>query len=102
MRHPLVSTTAGKLRGRMEALGRFRGIPYAAPPVGDLRWRAPMPASSWNGVRDALEPGPAAMQFVVPPARDTTGMAAIPEPVSEDCPGRTRASPPQAARVRTP
>ena len=32
----------------------YRGIPYAAPPVGDLRWRAPQPAAHWDGVRAAF------------------------------------------------
>src|SRR5580704_14131713 len=40
----------------------FKGIPFAAPPVGDLRWRAPKPAAHWDGVRKADEFGPACMQ----------------------------------------
>jgi len=40
----------------------FKGIPYAAPPVGDLRWRAPKPAAHWEGVRKADEFGPVCMQ----------------------------------------
>ena len=40
----------------------WRGIPYAAPPVGDLRWRAPQPAAPWDGVRDAEDYGPACLQ----------------------------------------
>lgn len=40
----------------------FRGIPYAAPPVGQLRWKAPQPAPSWSGVRSASEFGPACPQ----------------------------------------
>ncbi len=40
----------------------FKGIPYAAPPVGDLRWRAPRPASHWEGTRKSDEFGPACMQ----------------------------------------
>ncbi len=40
----------------------FRGIPFAAPPVGELRWRAPQPATDWEGVRDCLEFKPIAMQ----------------------------------------
>ena len=40
----------------------FKGIPFAAPPVGDLRWRAPKPAAHWEGVRKADEFGPVCMQ----------------------------------------
>lgn len=41
----------------------FKGIPFAAPPVGDLRWRAPQPARSWDGVRSAVQFGPRCMQL---------------------------------------
>ena len=40
----------------------FRGIPFAAPPVGDLRWKAPQPPIPWKGVRAADTFGPACMQ----------------------------------------
>ena len=40
----------------------FKGVPYAAPPVGDLRWRAPKPAAHWDGTRGAEEFGPVCMQ----------------------------------------
>ena len=40
----------------------FRGIPFAAPPVGDLRWKAPQPPIPWRGVRVADTFGPACMQ----------------------------------------
>ena len=50
-----VRTTSGQLRGVARANGgaKFLGIPYAQPPVGDLRWREPLPAKPWSGVRDA-------------------------------------------------
>ena len=40
----------------------FKGIPFAAPPVGENRWRAPQPAKDWNGVFNALEFAPISMQ----------------------------------------
>src|SRR5215467_10803503 len=46
----------------------FRGIPYAAPPVGDLRWKAPQPAPSWQGVRQAAEFSNACWQTPYPAA----------------------------------
>lgn len=56
---PEVRTVSGVVRGRREA-GRavFRGIPYAEPPVGDLRFAAPQPVRGWDGVRQALVFGP--------------------------------------------
>jgi para-nitrobenzyl esterase len=52
-------TQQGKVQG-FERLGclQFRGIPFAAPPVGDLRWKAPRPHPSWDDVRDASQWGP--------------------------------------------
>lgn len=55
----VVATTAGRVRGRREAgLTVWRGVPYAAPPVGPLRFRAPQPVDPWPGVRDATRDGP--------------------------------------------
>lgn len=62
---PIAETKAGTVRGKRRAKGRialFAGIPYAAPPVGDLRWRAPEPVAPWSGVRDCVKPGPVAYQ----------------------------------------
>lgn len=44
-------------------VGVFRGIPYAKPPVGELRWREPQPVEPWEGEYQALKFGPMAMQF---------------------------------------
>ncbi|MGW0182706.1 carboxylesterase/lipase family protein [Nocardia sp. NPDC003345] len=56
---PRIRTTAGSVLGRWEnAVAVFRGIPYAQPPFGALRFRAPVPARSWEGLRDASEFGP--------------------------------------------
>jgi para-nitrobenzyl esterase len=51
----VVATDKGAVRGQIAAgMRSFKGIPYAAPPVGDLRWKAPQPAARWKGVRDAF------------------------------------------------
>lgn len=60
-----VKTQAGLVRGvptDVEGLAVFRGIPYASPPVGDNRWRAPQPVEPWEGVRDCTTYGPACVQ----------------------------------------
>jgi para-nitrobenzyl esterase len=55
MEFTTVQTRNGRLRGKREGDGAvFLGIPYAAPPVGTLRWRPPQPLPAWSGVRDAL------------------------------------------------
>ncbi|GAA1611670.1 MULTISPECIES: carboxylesterase/lipase family protein [Kribbella] len=54
----VVSTDAGAVRGTLTSDARlFQGIPYAAPPVGQLRWASPQRAASWRGIRDATKPG---------------------------------------------
>ncbi len=57
---PVVSVNTGQLRGSLTADGVavFKNIPFAQPPVGDLRWREPLPARAWTGVRDATAFGP--------------------------------------------
>lgn len=59
-----VRTANGVVEGVLEKSGvrSFKGIPYAAPPVGDLRWREPQPAKNWSGVLKADHYGPRAMQ----------------------------------------
>jgi para-nitrobenzyl esterase len=60
---PMVDAPAGKLQGVAEGkVHAFKGIPYAAPPVGTLRWKPPLPAPTWKGVRDASEFGAACIQ----------------------------------------
>lgn len=67
-RAPLVvNTQYGRVRGAYErGVLAFKGIPYAAPPTGALRWAAPQPAKSWRGVRPALEYGHDCMQRPTP------------------------------------
>jgi para-nitrobenzyl esterase len=65
LRHEQVRTASGAVEGVVSADGMvrsFKGIPYAAPPVGALRWKAPQPAPSWSGVRKATDFGPRCMQ----------------------------------------
>lgn len=56
-------TEYGLVQGSLEDdLIVFRGVPFAAPPVGDLRWKAPQPTEPWNGIRQATEFGPDPIQ----------------------------------------
>ena len=62
---PTVRIDTGTLSGSRDAksgLDEFKGIPYAAPPVGSLRWKPPQPVSGWTGVRKADHFGPRCMQ----------------------------------------
>jgi para-nitrobenzyl esterase len=64
-----VKVAEGLIQGRnVNGLKVYKGIPFAAPPVGELRWKAPQPAQPWQGVRDAENFGPAAMQGGNPPS----------------------------------
>jgi para-nitrobenzyl esterase len=74
---PEVSTREGAVRGVLSGgIDRFLGIPYAAPPVGALRWQPPQPAARWNGVRDATQFGNHCPQLASP-----FGLATV----DEDC-----------------
>ncbi len=63
--HPVAGTRSGLVRGSYEAkrtIAHYAGIPYAAAPVGDRRWRAPQPVEPWTGVRRCTKSGPIAFQ----------------------------------------
>jgi len=77
---PTAAVAGGTVAGRLEnGVHVFRGIPYAAPPIGTQRWRPPQPAGAWDGVRDAGAFGPACPQ---PERRDRrTGVGET----AEDC-----------------
>lgn len=83
--HPVVTTTKGKLKGIEEdGISVFRGIPFAAPPVGDLRWQAPEPVAPWSGEREALKFGSSAMQGLnTTPIQELIGIPT--EETKEDC-----------------
>ncbi len=62
--HDRAHVASGTLQGATAAgIHTFKGIPYAAPPVGNLRWQAPQPAAAWKDVRPATQFGPRAMQL---------------------------------------
>ncbi|GAA4783973.1 carboxylesterase/lipase family protein [Microbacterium gilvum] len=80
LEQPVVATTAGRVRGFWRGgCATFLGIPYAQPPVGPLRFQAPVPHEPWEGVRDATTQG-------ATPQRGATGITLIPEP---SVPGRS-------------
>lgn len=77
-----VRTAAGEVAGvTADGVAAWKGIPYAAPPTGPLRWAPPQPASAWRGVREAIAAGPACPQ----PDRGDGGGAGAPPAQSEDC-----------------
>jgi carboxylesterase type B len=81
----LVRTTSGTIRGSVEdGVHVFRGVPYAAPPVGPGRWRAARPHPGWAGVRDATHYGPSAPQPWRPEGIPAIGRHGEP-PFDEDC-----------------
>ncbi len=79
---PRTQVANGTLEGVAEPSGirAFKGIPFAAPPIGDLRWREPQPAKNWSGVRKANTFGPRAMQRAI-----FGDMNFRSDGVSEDC-----------------
>lgn len=80
---PEVSVAQGRLIGSAEdGITVYRGIPYARPPVGDRRWRAPEPPAAWDGPRDATRFGASCVQ---PPVPETSIYYDPPEAMSEDC-----------------
>lgn len=83
---PVVSTSSGTLRGKVEGNSEaFLGVPYAAPPVGEARWRDPQPVAAWKGERDATHYGADCYQSTPGPFGPYTAEFIADGPVSEDC-----------------
>jgi para-nitrobenzyl esterase len=88
---PTAKLEQGLVQGTVEnGLTVYRGIPFAAPPVGDLRWRAPQPAAPWQGVRKADKFAPQCVQSIKP------------EATSEDCLYLNVWSPAKSAHAKVP
>jgi Carboxylesterase family/AMP-binding enzyme/AMP-binding enzyme C-terminal domain len=93
-KEPVVHLASGALQGEGNGqIAVFRGIPFAAPPVGQLRWREPQPVAPWSGTLDANKPSHPCMQNLqgvdnfVQPLAETYGVAYASQQLdpSEDC-----------------
>jgi para-nitrobenzyl esterase len=73
------------VRGRDASIRVFKGVPYAAPPVGDLRWRPPQPVVPWQGVRQADQFGSSCIQNIVTERKPWTYEFMTHTDISEDC-----------------
>lgn len=86
---PAVKTVSGLVSGTVNTRGDiqvYKGIPFAAPPVGALRWKAPQPPKPWKGVRQCVAFGPSPMQGKPAPFSMWSEEFLIPAaPISEDC-----------------
>jgi para-nitrobenzyl esterase len=85
----VVTTVAGKVSGNVNTDGTvhiFKGIPFAAPPVGNLRWKEPQPVAPWNGIKQCVTFSASPMQGKPDEFGVYTREFLIPyEPISEDC-----------------
>jgi para-nitrobenzyl esterase len=85
---PVVRTESGLVQGVINETANvvaFKGLPYAAPPVGELRWQEPQPPPSWDGVRDASEFGASAIQVKQGSRLPWTEEFMVQNETSEDC-----------------
>ena len=93
-----VKVANGLLEGVSESgVSVFKGFPFAKPPVGDLRWKAPQPFPNWNGVRKANKFGPRPMQKFI-----FTDMKFRSDSASEDCLYLNVWTPAKSAKDRLP
>ena len=79
----LVSGVSGKIAGVVA----FKGIPFGAPPIGELRWKPPRPVTPWRGVRPGDKFGPTCIQPHQPQRTPNNRAVDLPDspPMSEDC-----------------
>ncbi|MFM1841139.1 MAG: hypothetical protein RIR47_1188 [Bacteroidota bacterium] len=84
---PTANTNAGKVAGFKEGnINVFKGIPFAAPPVGDLRWKAPQPVKPWSGVKECIQFAASPVQGEPIPFMCWSEEFLIPKkPIDEDC-----------------
>ena len=83
---PIVKTASGRVSGSSRGgVKAFLGIPYAKPPIGDLRWRDPVPAASWRSVRETTRLAPSCLQNEPKPFGPYTASFLIAPERSEDC-----------------
>jgi para-nitrobenzyl esterase len=85
---PIVKTQSGWVKGVLnesKSVVAFKGIPFAAPPVGELRWRAPQAPLPWKGVRNATKFGASAMQIKQGSRNPWTEEFMVQNDISEDC-----------------
>lgn len=98
--NPIAKTANGTLEGTLtadSAIRVFRGIPFAQPPVGQLRWKAPQPPANWSGVRPAAKFGPRCMQHAL-----FGDMNFRSDGMSEDCLYLNVWTPAKSAREKLP
>jgi para-nitrobenzyl esterase len=83
---PQIKTDNGLMVGRSEDGAMvFRGVPFAQPPIGALRWQPAQPAQPWNGTLKATRFGPACLQKTKMTAAEKAASGSVPSAVSEDC-----------------
>ena len=95
---PVASTALGDLRGAWrDGVASFRAVPYAASPIGELRFAAAEPVGTWRGLRDATQHGPIAPQV---PSRLRVAMGDFSRPQDEDCLSLTICTPAPDSKAR--
>ncbi len=95
----IVSVTGGRVEGvTIDGITSFKGIPFAAPPVGNLRWRAPQPVKPWSGIKEADHFAPSCMQN----QKTLEQLYGAPPAMSEDCLYLNVWTPARSARERLP